>query len=285
MQFSHIEMGIITDVGKARQNNEDAGIIMPELGFCAVADGMGGADAGEVASAWVINNVLKKLKGKKDVCPEERCQAIKQGVLQADQEIFQFAQEHQFPDGSGTTIISLLFNSWYSNEALVLHVGDSRAYRWRAGALQQLGKDHTISAQTGIDEKKLPRVYHGILTKAIGTGKSSCPERTPVDVADEDLFVLCSDGLTKVITDKKLAALLSKNNGLSVTELAQFLVNEALAAGGPDNVTVAVVRVKARPKNYSPSEAEEAANAELEEQWSAVLAPADASEEDTRVPD
>ncbi|MFA6931145.1 MAG: protein phosphatase, partial [Lentisphaeria bacterium] len=72
MQFSHIEMGIITDVGKARQNNEDAGIIMPELGFCAVADGMGGADAGEVASAWVINNVLKKLKGKKDVCPEER---------------------------------------------------------------------------------------------------------------------------------------------------------------------------------------------------------------------
>ncbi len=284
MQFSHIEMGICTDVGKARQTNEDAGVIMPELGFCAVADGMGGADAGEVASAWVINNVLKKLKGKRDVLPEERCQAIKQGILDADRGIFDFSQTHQFPDGSGTTIVSLLFNSWYGNEAMVLHVGDSRAYRWRNGVLEQLGKDHTIAAQTGIDEKKLPRPYRGILTKAVGTGKGSCPERTPVDVAVEDLFILCSDGLTKVLTDKKMAMLLGKNKHLPPADLAQILVNEALAGGGPDNVTVAVVRVKLLPSDVIPSETESEANAQLEKSWSDVTTP-DPSEEDTKVPE
>lgn len=284
MQFSHIEMGICTDVGKARQTNEDAGVIMPDLGFCAVADGMGGADAGEVASAWVINNVLKKMKGKRDVCPEERCQAIKQAILGADRDIFEFSQMHQFPDGSGTTIIALLFNSWYANEAMVLHIGDSRAYRWRNGILEQLGKDHTIAAQTGIDEKKLPRPYRGILTKAVGTGKGSCPERTPVEVAVDDLFVLCSDGLTKVLSDKKLSVQLEKNRQLPTGELAQKLVNEALAGGGPDNVTVAVIRIKQLPPDIIPSDAEHEANANLEKCWAEAVAK-DPSEEDTHVPE
>ncbi len=284
MQFSHIEMSICTDVGKARQTNEDAGLILPELGFCAVADGMGGADAGEVASAWVINHVLKKMKGKRDASPEERCQAIKQAILETDQDIFAFSQKHQFSDGSGTTIIALLFNSWYATEAMVLHIGDSRAYRWRNGTLEQLGKDHTISAQTGIDEKKLPRPYRGVLTKAVGTGKGSCPERTPVQVAAADLFVLCSDGLTKVLSEKKLAVFLEKNKQLPVGDLAQKLVNEALAGGGPDNVTVAVARVKHLPPDVIPSAAEFEANANLEKCW--LEAPAkDPSEEDTKVPE
>ncbi len=284
MQFSHIEMGICTDVGKARQTNEDAGVILPELGFCAVADGMGGADAGEVASAWVINHVLKKMKGKRDASPEERYQAIKQAILETDHDIFEFSQKHQFPDGSGTTIISLLFNSWYATEAMVLHIGDSRAYRWRNGTLEQLGKDHTIAAQTGIEEKKLPRPYRGILTKAVGTGKGSCPERTPVGVAVDDLFVLCSDGLTKVLSDKKMSLFLEKNRQLPAGELAQMLVNEALAGGGPDNVTVAVARVKQLPPDVTPSDAELEANAQLEKCW-AEAAVKDPSEEDTKVPE
>jgi serine/threonine protein phosphatase PrpC len=284
MEFSHIEMGICTDVGKARETNEDAGVILPELGFCAVADGMGGAEAGEVASAWVINHVLKRIKGKRDACPEERCLAIKEGVLAADRDIFEFSQTHGFTDGSGTTVIALLFNSWYANEAMVLHVGDSRAYRWRNGILEQLEKDHTISAQTGIDEKKLPRPYRGVLTKAVGTGKKDCPERTPVDVAADDLFVLCSDGLTKVVSDKKMAQLLGKNKQLPVAEMAQLLVNEALAGGGPDNVTVAAIRVKQLPPDVTPTETECETNARLQKNWTEKAAK-DPSEEDTEVPE
>jgi serine/threonine protein phosphatase PrpC len=283
MRFSHIEMAICTDVGKVRQKNEDAGVIMPEWGFCAVADGMGGADAGEVASAWVINNVLKKLKGKRDACPEERCQAVKQGILDADRDIDEFSQRHQFPDGSGTTIISLLFNSWFAREAVVLHIGDSRAYRWRNGILEQIGKDHTIAAQTGIDEKKLPQPYRGILTKAVGTGKRTCPERTPIEVAAEDLFVLCSDGLTKVLSDKKLSGLIDKKRNLPVEELARLLVDEALKGGGPDNVTVAVVRVKELPPDVTPSAGELEVNAQLEKCWSDTVVKS-LSEEDTRMP-
>lgn len=284
MEFSHLEMGICTDVGKERQTNEDAGVILPDLGFCAVADGMGGADAGEVASAWVINHVLKRIKGKRDVCPEERCLAIKEGILEADRDIFEFSQVHNFTDGSGTTIIALLFNSWYANEAMVLHVGDSRAYRWRNGVFEQLEKDHTIAAQTGIDEKKLPRPYRGILTKAVGTGKKSYPERNPVDVAVDDLFILCSDGLTKVLSDKKLSYLVGKNKQLSVSEMAQMLVNEALAGGAPDNVTVAVIRVKHLPQDVMPTEAELEANAQLQKEWGEMAAK-DPSEEDTQVPE
>lgn len=281
MRYSHIEMGICTDVGKVRQTNEDAGVIVPELGFCAIADGMGGAEAGEIASAWVINNVLQKLKGKRDACPEERYQAVKQGILDADRDIFEFSQKHQFPDGSGTTIISLLFSSWFGGEAMVLHIGDSRAYRWRKGTLEQIGKDHTISAQTGIDEKKLPLPYRGILTKAVGTGKGSCPERTPIEVAVDDLFVLCSDGLTKVVSDKKLSGLLEKKRDLPTGELAQLLVGEALGGGGPDNVTVAVVRIKELPADVVPSADELAVNAQLEKRWSETAAE-DQSEEDIR---
>lgn len=276
MEYSHLDMGICTDIGKQRKNNEDAGIIIPELGFCAVADGMGGAEAGEIASAWVINEIKTRLQSKRTATPEERCLMSRQAVLKADREIAAFAASNGYDEGSGSTLVSLLFSPWRANEAMVLNVGDSRAYRWRKGILEQISKDHTVAAEAGLSEEQIPKVYRGMLTRAVGTGKKSPPDRIPVDVREEDVFLLCSDGLTKVVPDKKMAVVLTAVRNAAAADIAARMIKEALTTLAPDNITVAVIKIGPLPADAELNDADLKRDQRFALAWNL-----DVSEEDT----
>lgn len=226
----------LTDAGLVRANNEDAFFIDPRGRLFLIADGLGGHAGGEVASALVVETLVAAAPAAADWSDP----ALALGAVLARADVAVRERARGALAGMGATVVALHLDPDHG-EVTVAHAGDSRAYRLRHGALARLTRDHTPEAEIGFRGGG-PR--SSIITRAIGVGD----DHTEVDFGLTDLragdrYLLCSDGLTDMITDHDIAALLGRD--ASAADTCRALVDAALAAGGRDNVTVVVVVIPA----------------------------------------
>ncbi len=226
-----------TDTGRARRRNEDAYALEPPL--FAVADGMGGAQAGEVASRLAVA-VLRDFHDADALEPEARVAAL---VTEANHRIHERALADSSVSGMGTTITAALVDG---DTIVVAHVGDSRAYLLRGGDLEQLTQDHSLVADLVRSGQLTPaeaeaHPQRSVITRALGTDPEVEPDTFTVRAAPGDVLLLCSDGLTTMLADSEIAALVQGNAGLG--SAAKALVRAANRHGGEDNITVVLVRL------------------------------------------
>jgi serine/threonine protein phosphatase PrpC len=245
------DIAAVTDIGQRRQNNEDAFAVRQDLGCFLVADGMGGHAAGEVASRLATETVVDQLEaaGLPLREPEPTRRALIAAVRQANRAILDEAGRNSDLHGMGTTLTALALLAG-GHRACLAHVGDSRAYRLRNGRLTQLTADHTWvreQVQLGRLTPAEARTHEAasVLTRALGTYPEPDPDVTATDILTGDTLLLCSDGLTTVLDDGAIAAILAQP--APTATLAAQLVAAANLAGGPDNITVIVLRPAARP--------------------------------------
>lgn len=238
-----------TDVGLVRKRNEDAFHVDPGLGFAVVADGMGGAPAGELASALAISAVVDTFKASPlDNSPNQDVlnRLCGDAVRAAERAVTAEGAANPVNRGLGCTLTVLLLDPSRENFAMA-HVGDSRAYRIRDHHLQQLSRDHTL-AQESVDEGRLPpdavrhHPFGHILTRVIGMER-------PVEIQVEsgvvrpgDGFLLCTDGVVRVLEEPEIEAILERSSDMkaSVTQI----IDSANDRGGPDNSTVVLLDVR-----------------------------------------
>jgi len=205
-----------TEVGHVRSRNEDAVLARPERRLLAVADGLGGHPAGDVASLTALTSV-----DGADLSAESGEEDLRRAAATAHQAVLDAAQEERGRTGMGTTLVLATVRE---DSALVLHVGDSRAYQLSAdGRLAAVTEDHGM---------------HGYLTQALGLDRDVRPDVAEVDCPAGSRLLLCTDGLTNMVGDDQLAALLGRGGAQDAVDA---LVEAALDAGGVDNVTVVVV--------------------------------------------
>lgn len=230
-----------TDIGPVRALNEDS-YYMPAEGesFCCVADGMGGHNAGEVASAIAVETIANRLRDKR-LAPHER---LRRAVHAANSAIHDKAQENAGMSGMGTTITALLVED---GEAHIAHVGDSRCYLMRNRALMQLTSDHTLveelllqGAITPAEAKNHPN--RNVITRALGTEVSVKVDLLRVRVEKGDMFLICSDGLTGPVSDREMLEILTSR--MKRENKVSALVEKAIDNGGHDNITALLVTVE-----------------------------------------
>ncbi|KAF3362994.1 putative protein phosphatase 2C-type [Chlamydiales bacterium STE3] len=236
----------LSDVGLVRQNNEDVWAEIPGLHFYALADGMGGHQAGEIAAREAIDSlchlVKKSLRGKSKSL--EECGAlIKTAFEQVNTYVYKMGRSSSDFKGMGTTLCSI-----YLSETGVVfaHVGDSRIYRYRKGSLEQITKDHSLICELvelgQINELQATQfIYKNIITRAIGTEPYVEPTIHFADIVEEDIYLLCSDGLSDLLSLQEIEAIIKKETFLSCA--AKKLVDASKAKGGHDNITVVMVKV------------------------------------------
>jgi protein phosphatase len=251
--FMDYEYSALTDVGRVRANNEDAVLLDRQHGIVVLADGMGGYNAGEVASALAVEQIGAQLanwllaQSGRPVTVRDLRRAMEICVDNANRAIFE--SSHANPDyaGMGATLVMA---APLGATLVVGHVGDSRAYRWRAGSLARLTRDHSL-LQEHIDaglitpEEAAVSSYRSLVTRALGVEDTVLLDVQEVPVDPGDVFLLCSDGLTDMLTDDDLAASLGAAEPLDA--LGQRLVDMANENGGRDNVSVALIRAPATP--------------------------------------
>jgi protein phosphatase len=227
-----------TDPGRVRRRNEDAFVIDPPL--FAVADGMGGAQAGEVASRLTAA-AFREYHEADGLPPDERLQAI---IQEANRRIYERAHADSGFSGMGTTVTAALL---LGGRVTIGHVGDSRAYRIRDGALEQLTDDHSLVGDLMRSGRLTPEEadahpQRSVITRALGTDPEVDVDTVTVDVRPGDLFLLCSDGLTTMVGDEDILGILAAAPTLD--DAARELVRAANTGGGEDNVTVVLFRVE-----------------------------------------
>lgn len=242
----HCKSHAISDVGCVRVNNEDAWFTSPEEALFILADGMGGHNAGEVASQEAIKSFLEVFRAEKALCSSplgavELARCVKYGLEAANRQVYAMSRHDQALEGMGTTFCALAFTE---ASVVVTHVGDSRIYRMRGDELQQLTTDHSLEQELlesgcyRVDEIESMGCHH-VLTKAVGTQKSVEPTIVSYPIMDGDLYMLCSDGLTDMLTEEEIKSVLL--SPLTIEQRVRTLVAEAKKRGGHDNVTVILV--------------------------------------------
>ena len=272
MNFLYLESGGCTDTGRKRSHNEDALLLLPEQGMFCVADGMGGMHGGEIASAAVVDGLRKEFGAAPAAglarSQTRRVEGIRKTINDASGWIWKQADERGV-SGTGTTAVIMIFDPHEPGHATVLHAGDSRAYCFRRDRLIQGTTDHSVAAAAGLkNEKSLPQMFRGVITRAVGLEKTVVLEETLVDVEPDDIFLLCSDGLTKLVPDKTIARLLKDGKNESLNVLAKSLVDAANSAGGDDNTSVVLIRMPSAlpPSSIAPAGEESAGGTENTQQ-------------------
>ena len=248
-----VELFAITDNGKVRSHNEDSVLVSPTLGLAVLADGMGGYNAGEVASGMTTSLIGEGLaKAFAERPPGDRVaaggywaqEAIIQEVRRANEAVYSAAQNQPQYAGMGTTLVMALF---YGDTLTVAHLGDSRLYRLRGGEFSQVTRDHSLlqeqldSGMITASEARLSG-NRNLVTRALGVDPDVLPEICDHAIEAGDLYLLCSDGLNDMVGDDDLASTLqslSANLQLCATQL----VTMANDNGGRDNVSVILARV------------------------------------------
>ena len=254
--MSGLIMAGISDPGVQRENNEDAFVTVPEIGLAVLADGMGGHLAGEVASGIAVDIVTRNLLGtlaavQKNTpeaqAPSLEAQSIKTAIELANSAIHEASSERPECAGMGATLVAAVF---HDNKICVAHVGDSRLYRLRDGTLEQITEDHSMIQELlrrGFitPEEARTSTNKNVVTRALGIDANVQVEISEHPVAAGDLYLLCSDGLSDVLTDEAIAAALTQYSG-NLDEALHRLVSEVNAQGGPDNVSIILVQTQAR---------------------------------------
>jgi protein phosphatase len=226
-------VGVVTDIGQVRERNEDSFLVDPPL--YAVADGMGGHRGGEVASKLALETVEALARSGKGGLAEQ--------VREANRAVFERSMTDRAVSGMGTTLTGAVVDD---EGAHIVHVGDSRAYLLRAGALRQLTEDHTLvnrmvqAGEITPDEAEV-HPHRNVVTRVVGTEPDVRVDEQDVPLLEGDRLLLCSDGLTNMVTIEQIRAILESNP--SAQDAATRLVRAANRAGGIDNITVIVVDV------------------------------------------
>lgn len=236
MPLRVVEKAALSDVGRARQGNEDS--FLERSPLFAVADGMGGARAGEVASGIAVATFDEE--PQPDASPEERLAAV---ALAANQRIHDLAQEDSSYAGMGTTFTAVLVTG---NEIAIGHVGDSRLYRWRDGELERLTDDHSLVEEFVRQGKLTPEEaevhpQRSIITRALGPEPKVEVDTLTYPAKAGDVYLANSDGLTGMISEADVAEIL--RDSATLDEAAQALIDAANRGGGRDNITVVLFRL------------------------------------------
>jgi PPM family protein phosphatase len=247
----HYTAAAATDRGRKRTTNEDAFGYSVEHGVYVVCDGMGGAAAGEVASSLAVDEVMRKLTAETpgETLAESLPAGAEQAVEAANQVIFTRAQRSNKLSGMGTTLVALLVSERHAQrQALMVNVGDSRGYRLRNGRLEQITLDHSLVEEQvrmgRLDPSEALRSpLRNVITRALGTQSAVTPDLFALETEPGDIFLLCSDGLTRELSDALIESLLRV--GAPLEEICTRLVAAANQAGGHDNITCLLVRVDA----------------------------------------
>lgn len=250
-----IEIVSQTHPGMVRSHNEDSVAQDAAYGLAALADGMGGYNAGEVASSIAVSVVATEICQRlQDTSPTDRdeasgeelgAQLLRDNIRKANASIFQAAQSQPQYAGMGTTIVSALF---YDNRVVVGHVGDSRMYRLRGKTLETVTRDHSLlqeqidGGMISIEDARLSR-NKSLVTRAVGIDAEVEPEIHVHDVQVGDIYLLCSDGLNDMVEDEDIQATLYAMQG-NLPLAAEQLIQMANDNGGRDNVSVILVKVK-----------------------------------------
>jgi PPM family protein phosphatase len=228
----------LTDTGRRRPQNEDTFVCDPPL--YAVADGVGGAQAGEIASRLAATALEERAR---DALGEETLVTLLQA---ANERIYRHALEDPTAAGMGTVVTALLVDE-ASGRVAIGHVGDSRAYRLRDGVLEQLTADHSLvgelvrAGQLSAEEAE-QHPHRSVITRAVGTEPSLEVETLSVETAPGDLYLICSDGLTDIVRDAEIAELILAA-GKDPDAAAEALVDAANRNGGIDNITVVLFEI------------------------------------------
>ncbi len=235
MDLRLVEVAQLSDTGLVREHNEDRLLASPPL--LAVADGMGGAKAGEVAAQMTVDRLA-------DTGPAPNASLVLQAIADANREIRELSERDPDHAGMGTTITAALVGE---RGVRMMHVGDSRGYVIHEGTLRQVTDDHSLVAEmmrqgtlTPEDAERHPS--RNIITRVIGAEPDVAVDEVEVSLAPGDVLLLCSDGLSSLVPANRIAAIATGSGTLR--ERAARLVNAALDAGGSDNVTVVMGRVE-----------------------------------------
>lgn len=232
-----------TDIGKKRKNNEDIILVAAEKGIFLLADGMGGHQGGEVASeiavkesfAYLVKGI-DKFGNQKDLS-----KFLVDAVIRAHNAIKRKAQSDINLTDMGTTLVEVVVKD---DVASICHVGDSRAYVVRDGAIEQITNDHTLgfspSRPDTIQEEEAPAKRLHILTQAVGVSDEPSPEVNHVDVGRGDYLLMCSDGLSDMLTDREILQII-QDDAEDIEAAVQRLVEEANKKGGKDNISVVLI--------------------------------------------
>lgn len=221
-----------TDVGRVRKQNEDSVYAADAQRLFAVADGMGGHRAGEVASSMAVEALRARLQAR-----QPDLQLMRQAFEEANRRISCAAEKDERLQGMGTTMTAL----WQTEHSvLIAHVGDSRVYLLRGGRLRQVTDDHSVVAEllrcgliTPQEARRHP--YRNVITRSLGSAPTVEVDLLEREREPGDLWLLCTDGLSNMLTDREMEALLVS---LSPQKAADALMQKALEAGGTDNITL-----------------------------------------------
>ena len=235
-----------TETGHVRASNQDALALLDDCGVWMVADGMGGHPAGDVAAQTAMAVATQRARARAPRLhdhPNGAAEFMTDVVTSANRRIHDLMLGKPSLRGMGTTFVSLAITP--TPVAHIAHLGDSRAYLYRACQLTQLTRDHTLVqqlVQRGLIDEATALIHpeRHVLTNGLGMGRDMQPELTSIPVIPQDLFVLCSDGLTKMLEDPAIAEILSRASD-DPNRACHDLIEEALNRGGEDNVTVIVV--------------------------------------------
>lgn len=248
MVASPLDYAWRTDRGCVRDHNEDAVVVDRDMRLVIVADGIGGATSGEVASRLATIGVGEYLRSRRPPLLDRQAAArlVRDAVEDANRVIWEWAKRSARYRGMGTTVVlGLAGLGWL----VVAHVGDSRLYRLRAGRLDQLTRDHSL-IQEVVDNGFFPSIedaeHYGInahiITRGLGGSKGVEVDVQELDLRPGDLYLFCTDGLSGMVSDAVIAQVLAEPDA-DLGHLVDTLVDLARAGGGLDNITVALMRV------------------------------------------
>ena len=244
-----IESAGITDIGQKRKGNEDTFFVDDELSLYVVADGMGGHAAGEVASnlaAETFHNYMKNILSKETpradaVDCSKMGQQLQDGLRLANQSVLQASQAKTSYAGMGTTVSAVYF---YDNSFIVANVGDSPVFLIRNGKIELVSVLHTFASEMMAENPEMEEVdksFYHILTQAVGVREGISPDVMARACIPEDTIVICSDGLSDMVSEEYIQDVTQK---LPPAEACRQLVDLANKAGGTDNITIVVLKIK-----------------------------------------
>lgn len=264
-----------TDVGRRRDHNEDNILVKPEIRLFIVADGMGGHNAGEVASALAVTSlenlfaataeeeIPEAFAGNDgDLMPSARRLAA--AVRKANADVYEIASTRKQHSGMGSTVV--VAHVCEEEERIhICHVGDSRCYRIRNGEIEQLTRDHSLindalAMRPDLTEDILAELPANVITRAVGTQEDVEVDVRTEELREEDLYLLCTDGLSGLVSEEQIAEVCNLTDDLD--EMCELLIIMANEAGGNDNITALAIRI-ASPDAVRPSVADRTESVEF----------------------
>lgn len=241
-------VGYATDIGRRRQQNQDSGVALPELGLFVVADGMGGHRGGETASAMAVEIIPTLVRERQSLAGWGAKETLAHAIRQASNAIHERSLRQPQLQGMGTTTTALLFKD---KTLAVGHVGDSRCYYFRPDAVWQVTRDHSLvqeKLRAGLitrDQLKTDRMRN-VITRSVGFERDVNVETYEITVQPGDTYMLCSDGLSGLIDDPVMLKIIQEKlftGARNIQETATELVRQANDSGGDDNITVLLVQL------------------------------------------